>query len=606
MAPKFVAALTTAGIFVHLVLRYGAGVTTTISQWPLLAVLAAGGIPLLVPLSRKLVKGEFGSDQLAGISIVTSAILGEYLAGSIVILMLSGGTALEEFASGRASSVLDALARRMPQTAHRKQGAQMVEVALNAIGIGDTVVVFPHEVCPVDGVVLSGQGKMNEAYLTGEPFEIAKAPGSMVLSGAINGEATLEIRAEKLSVDSRYARIMQVMQETQQKRPRIRRLGDTLGAWYTPAALSVAGVTWLATGDPLRFLAVLVIATPCPLLIAIPVAIVGAISLSARRGIIIRNPAILEQIDNCRTVVLDKTGTLTYGQPSLSEMVLAPGRTKNDVLALTASLEQYSKHPLAQAIRDAARKADLTLAPVSESSERPGEGLRGQVAGHTVWITGRTKLGGRVVPMPPPETGLECVIFIDDQYAGLFRFQDAPRQDSPQFIQHLKPRHQVSRILIVSGDREQEVRRLGEQVGIREVYFAVSPEEKVDIVRREVGNSPTLFLGDGINDAPAMQAATVGVAFGINSDITSEAADAVVMEASLSRVDELIHIGRRMRRIALQSAVGGMALSMVGMLIAAAGYLPPVAGALAQEVIDLLAVLNAIRMAVPTRTLSDF
>jgi heavy metal translocating P-type ATPase len=569
-------------------------------------VLAAGGVPLLIPLIRKLFHGEFGADHLAGISIVTSVLLQEYLAGVIVILMLSGGTALEEFASGRASSVLDALARRMPQTARRKEGSTLAEVALDAIAVGDTVVVFPHEVCPVDGVVLSGHGKMNEAYLTGEPFEIAKGPGSLVLSGAINGEATLEIRAEKLAVDSRYARIMQVMQETQQKRPRIRRLGDRLGAWYTPAALSVAGLTWAFSGDPLRFLAVVVVATPCPLLIAIPVAVIGAISLSARRGIIIRNPAILERIDSCRTVVLDKTGTLTYGRPSLSEMLLAPGWERDEVLRFTASLEQYSKHPLAQAILDAARKAVLPLAAVSESSERPGAGLRGHVSGHSVWITGRTKLGGREIALPPEETGLECVIFIDDAYAGLFRFQDEPRQDSPQFVKHLKPQHDVGRILIVSGDREQEVKHLAEQVGIREVYFAVSPEEKVEIVRREVRLAPTLFLGDGINDAPAMQAATVGVAFGLNSDITSEAADAVVMETSLGRVDELIHIGRRMRRIALQSAVGGMALSLIGMLIAAAGYLPPVAGAIAQEVIDLLAVLNAIRVAVPARGLSDF
>ena len=606
MSPKFIAGLATGGIFLHLVLRYAAGVSSSVSEFPLILVLAVGGLPLLVPLTRKLIHGEFGSDHLAGISIVTSVLLGEYLAGTIVILMLSGGTALEEFASGRASSVLDALARRMPQTAHRKEGDQMLEVSLDAIRVDDILVVFPHEVCPVDGVVLAGHGKMNEAYLTGEPFEIAKLPGSSVLSGAINGDSTLDIRAEKLPIDSRYARIMQVMQETQQKRPRIRRLGDTLGAWYTPAALIIAGAAWFASDDPLRFLAVVVVATPCPLLIAIPVAVIGAISLSARRGIIIRNPAVLEQIDKCRTVVLDKTGTLTYGEPSLSEMALAPEWNQNEVLMLAASLEQYSKHPLAKAILEAARKAGLALAPVSESSERSGEGLRGNVSGRTVWITGRGKLGGRVVPLPPAETGLECVVFIDDEYAGLFRFQDAPRKDSPQFVKHLKPRHHVSRVLIVSGDREQEVKHLAEQVGIREVYSSISPEEKVEIVRREVSRAPTLFMGDGINDAPAMQAATVGVAFGISSDITSEAADAVVMEASLGRVDELMHIGRRMRRIALQSAVGGMALSMVGMLVAAAGYLPPVAGAVAQEVIDLLAVLNAIRVAIPTRTLSDF
>jgi heavy metal translocating P-type ATPase len=610
-SPKFVAALATAGILLHLILRYLAGAPEVAWQAPLVVVLLAGGVPVVVPLARKLLAREFGSDHLAGISIVTSALLGEYLAGAIVILMLSGGTALEEFASGRASSVLDALARRMPSTAHRKNGSgkigvELSDVVLEDIRVGDTLVVFPHEICPVDGTVLAGHGKMNEAYLTGEPFEIAKAPGSQVLSGAINGEAALDIRADKLPVNSRYARIMRVMQETQQRRPRIRRLGDQLGAWYTPIALALAALTWAVTGESRRFLAVLVVATPCPLLIAIPVAVIGAISLAARRGIIIRNPAVLEQVDRCRTLVFDKTGTLTYGEPSLSEVLCAPGFERRELLRLAASLEQYSKHPLAKAILDAARKDHLALDSVAEISERPGEGLRGKVGQRTAWITGRGKLGGLHVSLPPPTAGLECVIFADDAYAGVIRFQDAPRKDSRLFVKHLRPRHQVSHILIVSGDREQEVRRLAEQVAIQEVHFSVSPEEKVEIVRREASRAPTLFLGDGINDAPAMQAATVGVAFGASSDVTSEAADAVVLETSLSRVDELMHIGRRMRRIALQSAVGGMALSILGMLVAAAGYLPPVGGAVAQEIIDLAAVLNAVRVALPAKTLSDF
>jgi len=610
-APKFVAALATGGVLLHLILRYLAGAPAVAWQAPLVVVLLAGGVPVVVPLARKLLAREFGSDHLAGISIVTSAFLGEYLAGAIVILMLSGGTALEEFASGRASSVLDALARRMPHTAHRKNasgkiGIEISDVVLDEIRVGDTLVVFPHEICPVDGTVLAGHGKMNEAYLTGEPFEIAKAPGSQVLSGAINGEAALDIRADKLPLDSRYARIMQVMQETQQRRPRIRRLGDQLGAWYTPIALGLAALTWAATGESRRFLAVLVVATPCPLLIAIPVAVIGAISLAARRGIIIRNPAVLEQVDRCRTLVFDKTGTLTYGEPSLTEVLCAPGFERRELLKLAASLEQYSKHPLARAILDAARKDHLALDSVAEISERPGEGLRGRVGKRTLWITGRGKLDGQHISLPPPTTGLECVLFVDDAYAGVIRFQDAPREESRTFVKHLRPRHHVSRILIVSGDREQEVQHLAQQVSIQEVYSSVSPEEKVEIVRRETSRAPTLFLGDGINDAPAMQAATVGVAFGAGNDVTSEAADAVVLETSLSRVDELMHIGRRMRRIALQSAVGGMALSILGMLVAAAGYLPPVGGAVAQEIIDLAAVLNAVRVALPAKTLSDF
>jgi heavy metal translocating P-type ATPase len=604
--PRFIAVLTTAGILLHLILRYFTSLPNIYWQAPLIAVLAVGGIPLIIPLVRNLIAREFGSDLLAGISIVTSVILHEYLVAAIVILMLSGGTALEEFASRRASSVLDALAKRMPLLAHRKVKSEIHDITLKDIAVGDSLAVFPHEICPVDGVVIEGRGKMNEAYLTGEPFEIEKAPGAEVLSGAVNGDSALTIRAEKLPVDSRYARIMQVMQDTQQRRPRLRRLADKLGAWYTPIALAVASLAWVVTGHSTRFLAVVVVATPCPLLIAIPVAIIGAISLAARRGIIIKNPVVLEQIDTCSTLIFDKTGTLTYGKPAVSAVLCAPGVQRSDVLRLSASLERYSKHPLAGAILEAAKGAGLNTEPVSEISERQGEGLRGTIDGRTVWITNREKAVARGVILPPSAAGLECVVFLDGAYAAIIRFEDAPRDDSSPFVGHLKPRHNVNRVLIVSGDRDKEVRHLAEQVGIQEIHSAKSPEEKVRIVREETLRAPTLFLGDGINDAPAMQAATVGVAFGAKNEITSEAADAVILEASLSRVDELMHIAKRMRNIALQSAVGGMALSVLGMVAAAFGLLPPISGAIAQELIDLLAVLNAVRIAIPPRVLTDF
>ncbi|HYL62623.1 MAG TPA: heavy metal translocating P-type ATPase [Candidatus Methylomirabilis sp.] len=589
-----------------MILRYALAVPKMAWQLPLIVVLIVGGLPLLVPLARKLFALEFGSDHLAGISIVSSAILGEYVVGVIVILMLSGGTALEQIAKRRASSVLDALARRMPQTAHRKTEAGLTDVRLLDVAIGDELVVLPHEICPVDGLVVEGQGNMNEAYLTGEPFEIEKAPGSEVLSGAVNGNTALYIRATKLAVDSRYARIMKVMQEAEENRPRIRRLGDKLGSWYTPITLLLAGIAWVASGQSHRFLGVLVVATPCPLLIAIPVTIIGAISLSARRGIIIKNPAVLEQIDGCRTLIFDKTGTLTYGKPFVSEILCATGFTKEEILAATASLERYSKHPLSQAILDAARKANVPIESVSEISERPGEGLTGTVGRRKVWIASRRKMSDRGMELPAVSSGLECLVSIDGRYAGTFRFHDTPRAESRTFVGHLKPRHAVNRVLIVSGDRDEEVRRLAAEIGIQELHSAKSPEEKVGIVRDEAAKAPTLFLGDGINDAPAMQAATVGVAFGVQSDITAEAADAVILETSLERVDELMHIARRMRRIALQSAIGGMALSVIGMIAAAFGYLPPIGGAIAQEVIDLAAVLNAVRVAAPPRFLTDF
>jgi heavy metal translocating P-type ATPase len=603
----YIAVVTVIAIGAHLILRYSTHLPPSIYLAPLFLALIVGGIPILLSLGRKLWQREFGSDLLAGISIVASVAMGEYLVGSIIVLMLSGGTALEQFATRKASSVLDALAKRMPQVAHRQRGTSVEDIKLEQIQIADHVIVLPHEICPVDGVVVEGHGVMDESYLTGEPFEISKAPGSKVLSGAINGDMALTIEAEKLAVDSRYAKIMQVMEQSQDKRPQLRRIGDRIGAWYTPLAMGVAGLTWLLTGDSTRFLAVVVIATPCPLILAIPVAVIGAISLSARHSIIIKNPAALEQITTCRTLIFDKTGTLTYGQPQMTGLLCGLGFTKDEVLQAAASLEQFSKHPLAGAVVRAAHDSKLALLEVSQMQEKPGDGLRGMVAGRSVRITGRGKVDPTLLSsLPPLASGLECVVFVDEQYAGAFRFHDAPRQDTKPFVHHLNPRHQVNRVLLVSGDRESEVRYLAQEVGIAEVYAGQTPEQKVAIVEAETKRARTLFIGDGINDAPALMTATVGVAFGANSDITSEAADAVILTASLGKVDELIHVSHRMRSIALQSAVGGMAASVLGMIAAALGYLPPLEGAILQEIIDLAAVANAVRVALPTRNLADF
>jgi len=604
---QYIAALALTAIALNLIMRFGLHTSPRASALPLIVALAIGGTPLLVTLTRRLAQGRFGSDLLAGISIVTAAILGEYLAGCLIVLMLSGGTALEEMATRRASSVLNALARRMPQIGHRKGQTGLEDVSLAEVRIGQVLVVLPHENCPVDGTVLEGHGAMDESYLTGEPYLNSKTAGSYVLSGAINGETALTIRVDQLPVDSRYAKIVRVMEQAELSRPEFRRIGDRLGAWYTLLALSVAVIGWIAGKDPDRFLAVLVIATPCPLLLAIPVAIIGAISVAASRGIIIKSPAALERVDSCAVMIFDKTGTLTYGKPALTEVLCAPPLNRQDVLRMAASLEQYSKHPLASAILDAARAENIGLGPVSEMSEIPGAGVMGVIEGRSVHLTGRKK-AIETSPqasslLPPISPGMESVLLVNGQYAATFRFRDMPRGESRSFVSHLKPKHGVKRLILLSGDRESEVRFLAEQVGIPEALFSKSPEEKVAIVRRETENAPTMFLGDGINDAPAMQAATVGVAFGQNSDITAEASDAVILETSLSKVDELIHISRRMKRIALESAIGGMALSGAGMLLAATGHLPPVAGAVAQEVIDLAAVLNAVRVALPARDL---
>jgi heavy metal translocating P-type ATPase len=612
---SIIAICTLDAIGLHLLLRFGSASSAEalghpLHQLPLLAALVFGGIPLISDLLIKVWRREFGSDLLAGISIVTSVLLGEYLAGTLVVLMLSGGQALEAYAVRSASSVLEALARRMPSLAHRKLDGDIADVFLDKVAVGDALIVFPHEVCPVDGTVVEGHGMMDESYLTGEPYQMSKTPGSEVLSGAINGATALTIRAAKLTVDSRYAKIMQVMRASEQRRPRMRRLGDQLGAFYTPLTVAVALFAWAASGEAIRFLAVLVVATPCPLLIAIPVTIIGTISLAARRGIIIKDPAVLEKIDTCRTAIFDKTGTLTYGQPTLTDAIPSSGFGAPEVLALVASLERYSKHPLSSAILDAARKAGLTLQDATEISERPGEGLRGAVAGRQLQITSRKKLADHdpelAAKLPPISGGLECVVLIDNRCAATFRFRDQPRTEGAPFIHHLKPKHRFARLLLVSGDRESEVRYLAAAVGIHEVRYSQSPEQKLELVCEETKRANTVFLGDGINDAPALTAATVGIAFGQHTDITAEAAGAVILDSSLEKVDEFLHISHRMRSIALQSAVGGLALSLIGMVAAVMGYLPPVAGAIAQEVIDVAAVLNALRGAIPPKALSDY
>jgi len=604
-----IAALSIAGIASHLVLRFGFHATPEQFRIPLLTTLVLGGLPMLHDLLRKLLKREFGSDLLGGISIITSVLLGEYLAGSIIVLMLAGGEALESYALHSASSVLAALAKRMPSVAHRKTGTDMFDVGLAEIAVDDLLVIYPHEICPADGVVTEGHGVMDESYLTGEPFQITKTTGSNVISGAINGESALTVRTTNVAADSRYAKIMEVMRESESKRPQLQRLGDQLGAIYTPVALVVAIGAWVMSGESVRFLAVLVIATPCPLLLAIPIAIIGSISLCARRAIIVKSPVVLEQIAGCRTAIFDKTGTLTYGEPKLTEQLIAPGFDQKVVLTLVASLERYSKHPLARAILAAAKEAGIQLPQATEVGEAPGQGLRGTVAGHQLQITSRNKLVAQKVPgadqIPPLAGGLECVVVIDRHYAAALRFRDAPRAESRSFISHLGPKHQFAHVLIVSGDRESEVRYLAEQVGIKEIYAQQSPEQKLALVRAETAQAKTLYVGDGINDAPAMMAATVGMAIGQNSDVTAEAAGVVIMDSSLKKVDEFMHISRRMRIIALQSAVGGMALSVIGMIFAATGHLSPVSGAITQEVIDVLAVLNALRAAFPPKVISD-
>lgn len=322
-------------------------------------------------------------------ALITGVVLQQYLAASLIILMLASGQTLERYARHKASSVLLALVKRMPTIAHRKIKDGIEDISLDGIQINDDMVVYPHETCPVDGIVIDGNGSMDESYLTGEPYQISKAPGASVLSGAINGDSVLIIQATRLPVDSRYAIIVKVLEEAEQKRPSIRRLGDQIGAIFAPIAFLLAAVTWYFTQDAIRFLAVLVIATPCPLLIAIPITIISAISRAAKQAIIIKDPVVLEQLPTCKTAIFDKTGTLTYGKPTLTGIYTAPDYTKEQVLQYVASLERYSRHPLASAVIKAAQEWPIDLLESTNVSEKPGQGLNGIVNHRTVMVTSR-------------------------------------------------------------------------------------------------------------------------------------------------------------------------------------------------------------------------
>jgi heavy metal translocating P-type ATPase len=602
-----IAIMSLIAIFAYLTMTV---VGNSMSGIPLLLTIVIGGIPLFLQIIFKLLKGNLGADSLAAIALLTGVILDQYLAATLIIFMLASGQALEQYAMRKASSVLLALVARMPSIAHRRKVNQYIEdILLSQINIDDIIVIYPHETCPVDGVVIEGHGSMDESYLTGEPYQISKTAGATVLSGAINGASVLVIKATQLPADSRYAAIVSVLEEAEQKRPSLRRLGDQIGAVFTPIALLFSLSAWYFSGDVIRFLSVLVIATPCPLLIAIPIAIISAISKAAKQAIIIKDPIVLEQLPTCKTAIFDKTGTLTYGKPTLTDIFTVTKYTKKQILQYVGSLERYSKHPLASAVLNAMNEQKITLMEPLNISEKPGQGLHGMIDGHIILITSRKKLF-ELMPeethlLPDESPGLECIVLLDDEYAAALHFHDAPRADSQSFINHLAPSHQFTKIMLVSGDRESEVNYLAYLLNLTEVYASQSPEQKLAIVRHERKNAPTVFMGDGINDAPALTAATVGIAFGQYSNVTAEAAGAVIMENSLSKVDELIHLSINTRRIVSQSAIGGMMLSVIGMGFAAAGFINPVAGAILQELIDLLAIVNALRLAFGSKITID-
>ncbi|MDM7991398.1 heavy metal translocating P-type ATPase [Arthrobacter sp. zg-Y877] len=583
-----------AGLVVLALLTAGAG---TAAAWT--ASLYAGAVALKTAagMVRNIRAGNWGLDILAVIAILSTIAVGEYLAALIIVLMLSGGEALEDYAAGRARSELDALLDRAPQLAHRLAADAVVDVAATDVRPGDVLLVRPAELVPVDGILLDPAAEFDESSLTGESLPALRTAGEAVLSGSVNGTAAVRIRATATTADSQYQRIVALVQEAAASRAPLVRLADRYALPFTGLALLIAGAAWLASGDPVRFAEVLVLATPCPLLIAAPVAFMGGMSRAARHGIIVKGGATLEQLARIRTAAFDKTGTLTAGRPELVAVHPQPPFTADELLSLAASAELYSSHVLAAAVQSAATARGLALLPADYASEAATNGVEALIGGRRIRVGKQRFVAG--TGAHPAEQSLQpgelaVYVGVEGVFAGTLVLSDTVRSNAAATLTDLQ-RLGVRSTVMLTGDAAATAHSVAQGLGITQVSAGLLPADKVRAVAALPGR-PVLMVGDGVNDAPVLAAADVGIAMGARgSTAAGESADAVIVADDLSRVAVAVAVGQRTRRVALQSIQLGIALSMVLMLVAAFGYIPAVAGALTQELVDLAAILNALR-----------
>jgi heavy metal translocating P-type ATPase len=569
---------------------------------------AAMLVPLALGVAKSLLRREVGVDLIALLAMAGALAIGEYLAGAVVALMLAGGQALEAFAGARARSELSALLGRVPRTAHRYQDGGLVSLPVAEIGAGDRLLVKPGEIVPVDGVT-AGTGTvavLDESALTGESRPVERLEGDAVKSGTVNAGGPFDLRAVATAAASTYAGIVRLVEQAQASKAPFVRLADRYALVFLPLTLLVAAAAWIAGGSPLRAVAVLVVATPCPLILAAPVALIAGVSACARRGIIVKGSGALEALAVGRVLLLDKTGTLTTGVPELAaiEAFGGPGPGADELLRLAASLDQVSPHVFAAALVRGARERGLPLSFPAAVEERLGAGIRGTVErrevalGRLDWVA-----AGRAVPPRAREIRLRAAregasnvfVAVDGAVAGALILRDPVRADTPETLRALRQQG-IRRVVMVTGDAAEVAEPVAAAIGADRLLAECTPEEKVAAVRAERARGPTIMVGDGVNDAPALAAADLGVAMGARgATASSEAADVVITLDRLDRVAEALAIARRARRIALESVLAGMGLSLVAMLAAAAGYLPPVAGALLQEAIDVAVIVNALR-----------
>jgi heavy metal translocating P-type ATPase len=612
-------ALALVGLVIGGVARLGFQ-QAALADWIWLAVLIGCGAPVVWQTLRGMARGEFAADVVAMLAIVTAVIMHEYFAGVIIVIMQTGGEALEVYSLRRASSSLSGLLARAPSQAFRKQAESMVAISVDQVQIGDALVVRTNDLIPVDGVLLSERADVDEAALTGEPLARPKQRGALLLSGSVNVGDAFDMRADKRSTDSQYARIVELVRKAQAEKPPLQRLADKYAVWLTPVTLVMCALGWWITGDAQTILAVLVVATPCPLILAVPVAVISGINRAAQAGIIVKGGTAIEQIGHATAVVFDKTGTLTVGMPVFERMVLfdeaavnqtngVSGATPNgavtldrhELLRLAGSVEQLSTHLLGRTLATAAQAQFGPLAMPDHFREIPGKGIEAEIDGHRVlvgspaFVVEQTK---QAIPaqQTPTDEALVTYIAVDGSPKGMVFFDDQIRPGVPALIKRL---HElgVKRTVMLTGDNAKHAAVIGQQAGVDEVAANLLPEDKVRAVEQLKRTYATVaMVGDGINDAPALATATIGIAMGAHgTGISAEAADIVLLVDDVSKVAAAVEIGQRMVKIAKQSIFMGLGLSFTFMVLAALGLIAPTIGALLQEAVDAAVILNALR-----------